>query len=153
MRIKSQRDFWAGLMFLVVGIGFAIGSRDYSLGTSARPGPGYFPLILSVIMAILGAIVLFTSLTIETEGGDPIGSIAWRPLGIIVGSILLFAVLITNVGMILTIPAVVLLASLAGDEFHWLEAIINGIVLSVGSWLIFIVGLKLTIPMWPPFMG
>jgi hypothetical protein len=140
-------------MFLVVGIAFALGSRDYSLGTSARPGPGYFPLILSVIMALLGAIVLFTSLTIETEGGDPIGSIAWRPLGIIVGSILLFAVLITNVGMILTIPAVVLLASLAGDEFHWLEAIINGIVLSVGSWLIFIVGLKLTIPMWPPFMS
>lgn len=153
MKIKSQRDFWSGMMFLVVGIAFAIGSRDYALGTSARPGPGYFPLMLSIIMAILGAIVLFKSLTIETEGGDRIGAPAWKPLLIIVGAILLFAVLITRAGMAITIPAVVLLASLAGDEFHWGEALINGLVLAVGSWLIFIVGLKLTIPLWPAFIG
>ena len=79
MKIKSQRDFVSGLMFIVVGVIFAIGATNYSMGSSAKPGAGYFPLILSVIMAILGAIVLFKSLTIETEGGDPIGDIAWRP--------------------------------------------------------------------------
>ena len=77
MKIKSEKDFWSGIMFLVVGIVFAVGATNYSMGTSARPGPGYFPLILSVILAILGAIVLFKSLTIETEGGDKIGHIAW----------------------------------------------------------------------------
>lgn len=153
MKIKSQRDFWAGLMFLVVGVAFAIGSRDYSLGTSARPGPGYFPLILSVIMAILGGIVLFKSLTIETDGGDPIGAIAWKPLLIIVGAIATFGLLIAKLGMIITIPIVILIASLAGDEFHWLDVVINAIVLTVGSWLIFSVGLKLTIPVWPAFMS
>ena len=57
MQIKNQRDFWSGLLFIAVGIGFAVGATNYSMGSSARPGPGYFPLILSVIMAILGAVV------------------------------------------------------------------------------------------------
>ena len=86
MKIKSQSDFWAGLMFIVVGVAFAWGATNYSIGSSAQPGPGYFPLGLGVLLAILGAFVLFKSLTIESEGGDPIGTFAWRPLVIIVGA-------------------------------------------------------------------
>ena len=77
MKIKSERDFWSGLMFTVVGIVFAVGATNYSMGSSARPGPGYFPLLLSVILAILGAVVLFKSLTIETEGGAVISFVPW----------------------------------------------------------------------------
>jgi hypothetical protein len=153
LRIKSQRDFWSGMMFLVVGIGFAIGASNYSLGSSARPGPGYFPLMLSVIMAILGAIVAFKALTIESEGGDPIGSVAWRPLLVIVAAITVFAITITRLGMVISIPILILIASFAGDEFHWRDVLINAVVLTVASWLIFIVGLKLTIPMWPAFVN
>lgn len=149
MKIKSQRDFWSGVMFIGVGLAFAIGSRDYSLGTSARPGPGYFPLMLSVIMAILGAIVLFKSLTIETEGGDPIGPIAWRPLLVVVGSIVMFGLLLPRLGMIATVPILVATVSLAGDEFHWKGVLAAAAVLTAGSWVIFIWGLKLTIPLWP----
>jgi len=153
MRIKSQRDFWSGLMFVVVGIIFAVGATNYSMGTSARPGAGYFPLLLSVIMAILGAIVLFKSLTIETPGGDPVGHIAWKPLLIIVASIAVFGITIELLGMIVSIPVLIFIASLAGDEFHWRDVIANAIVLTIFSWAIFIVGLKLTIPMWPWFVG
>lgn len=72
MKIKSQRDFWSGLMFVVVGVAFACGSIiNYSFGTSARPGPGYFPFGLGVLLAVLGAVVLFKALTIESEGGSP----------------------------------------------------------------------------------
>ena len=153
MRIKSQRDFWSGLMFVVVGIVFAVGATNYSMGTSARPGAGYFPLLLSVIMAILGAVVLFKSLTIETPGGDPVGHIAWKPLLIIVASIAVFGITIELLGMIVSIPVLIFIASLAGDEFHWRDVIANAIVLTIFSWAIFIVGLKLTIPMWPWFVG
>ena len=153
MRIKSERDFWSGLMFVVVGIIFAVGATNYSMGSSARPGAGYFPLLLSVIMAILGAIVLFKSLTIETPGGDPIGHIAWKPLIIIVASIAVFGVTIELLGMIASIPILIFIASLAGDEFHWRDVIANAAVLTVGSWAVFIVGLKLTIPLWPWFVG
>ena len=152
MKIKSQRDFWSGLMFVVVGVVFAVGATNYSMGASARPGPGYFPLMLSIIMAILGAIVLFKSLTIETEGGDPIGSIAWKPLLIIVFAILVFGALLPRLGMVITIPILIVITSFAGDEFGWKGVIANAVVLTVSSWVIFIVGLKLTIPMWPWFM-
>jgi hypothetical protein len=152
LKIKSQRDFWSGLMFLAVGVVFAVGATNYSMGTSARPGAGYFPLILSVIMAILGAVILFKALTIETEGGDPIGAIAWRPLVVIVIAIAVFGSLLPRLGMVITIPILIIITSVAGDEFGWKGVIINCVVLTVASWLIFVVGLKLTIPMWPSFI-
>lgn len=153
MKIKSQRDFFSGLMFIVVGVVFAIGATNYSMGSSAKPGAGYFPLILSVLMAILGAIVLFKSLTIETEGGDPIGAIAWRPLIVIVVAIAVFGATINWLGLILAVPILILISSLAGDEFKWLGVLINSVVLTLFSWLIFVYGLKLTIPLWPKFFG
>jgi hypothetical protein len=153
LKIKSQRDFWSGLMFVVVGVIFAVGATNYPLGASARPGPGYFPLMLSVIMAILGGVVLFKSLTIETEGGDPIGSIAWRPLLVIVASITVFGLALPRLGLIITVPILIVMTSLAGDEFHWKGVLAAAAVLTVGAWAIFVLGLKLTIPMWPTVFG
>jgi hypothetical protein len=140
-------------MFIVVGVIFAVGATNYSMGTSAKPGAGYFPLILSVIMAILGAVVLFKSLTIETEGGDPIGSIAWKPLLVIVASITVFAIALPRLGMFLTIPLLIVMVSFAGDEFGWKGVIISSIVLTIFSWIVFIWGLGLTIPLKPIFMA
>lgn len=153
MKVKSQRDFVSGLMFVVVGVVFAVGSTNYSMGTSARPGAGYFPLLLSVILAILGAIVMFKALTIETEGGDPIGAIAWKPLLVIVASITVFGLALPRLGMFVTIPLLIVMVSFAGDEFHWKGVVLNAIVLTAGSWVIFIWGLHLTIPLLPWFMG
>jgi hypothetical protein len=153
LRIKSQRDFWSGLMFVIVGVIFAVGATNYSMGTSARPGAGYFPLLLSMIMAILGAVVLFKSLTIETPGGDPIGAFAWRPLIVIVVAIAVFGAALERLGMVLTIPILIGISSLAGDEFRWRGVVINAIVLTFGSWVIFVWGLKLTIPLWPRFFA
>lgn len=153
MKIKSEKDFWSGIMFLVVGIVFAVGATNYSMGTSARPGPGYFPLILSVILAILGAIVLFKSLTIETEGGDKIGHIAWRPLLVVVASITVFAVLLPRLGMFLSIPVLIVMVSFAGDEFKWKGVLAAAVVLTIFSWLVFVKGLGLTIPVLPSFIA
>jgi hypothetical protein len=153
VKIKSQKDFWSGLMFIVVGIGFAWGATAYSFGTSARPGPGYFPFGLGVLLAVLGAAVLFTAMTIEVEGGDPIGSWGWKPLAVITASVVLFGFILPKLGMIISLPILVAVAAWAGDEFHWKDAVINAIILTAGSWLIFIYGLKLTIPVWPNFLG
>ncbi|MFT3954949.1 MAG: tripartite tricarboxylate transporter TctB family protein [Piscinibacter sp.] len=153
MKIKSQRDFWSGLMFVAVGLGFAWGATEYSFGNSARPGPGYFPFGLGILMAVLGGMVLFKALTIETEGGDPIGDIAWKPLGFIVGTVAIFGWALPHLGMVIALPLLVIVAALAGDEFHWGEALLNAAILTVGSWGIFILGLKLTIPLWPAFLA
>ena len=153
MKIKSQRDFWSGIMFIAVGVGFAWGALNYSFGSSARPGPAYFPFGLGILMAVLGAMVLFTSLTIEVEGGDKIGHIAWKPLLIIVGSVASFGWVLPHLGMFIALPVLVMISAAASDEFRWKEAVINAIVLTGFCWLIFIKGLSLTIPLWPSFMG
>ncbi|MBS1176865.1 MAG: rane protein [Proteobacteria bacterium] len=152
MKIKSQKDFWSGLMFIVAGVGFAIGATNYSFGTSARPGPGYFPFGLGILLAVLGAMVLFKALTIESEGGDPVGDIGWRPLILIVLGVVVFGLALPRLGMILSLPILIMISSLAGDEFKLKEVIINIIVLTIGSWAIFIKGLSLVIPLWPAFM-
>jgi hypothetical protein len=153
LKIKSEKDFWSGLMFIAVGVGFAWGAANYSFGSSARPGPAYFPFGLGVIMAVLGAMILFKALTIETEGGDKVGGIAWKPLAIVVGSVVLFGLLLPRLGMFVTLPLLVVTTALAGDEFHWGEALANAAILTAGSWVVFIYGLNLTIPLWPWFLG
>ncbi len=153
MRIKSQRDFASGVMFIVVGVSFAVGALNYNFGDSARPGAGFFPFGLGTLLAVLGAIVLFASLTIESEDGDPIGAIAFKPLIIILGSVVLFGLALPPLGLVVSLPLLIILASMAGDEFHWGSAILSSVFLTVLSWAVFVKGLGLTLPMWPAFMG
>jgi Tripartite tricarboxylate transporter TctB family len=152
LKIKSEKDFWSGLMFIAVGLGFAWGATEYSFGSSARPGPAYFPFGLGILMAVLGAMVLFKALTFEVEGGDKIGNWAWKPLLIIVGAVAGFGFLLPKLGMIISLPLLIFVAAQAGDEFRWKEALINAAVITLMSWGIFIKGLSLTIPLWPSFL-
>ena len=81
MKIRSQKDFVAGLLLILIGLAFAVGATDYSFGTAVRPGPGYFPFGLGIILALLGIVVLlsaFTSQRTDRTDGDPVGScFAW----------------------------------------------------------------------------
>ncbi|RVU45370.1 tripartite tricarboxylate transporter TctB family protein [Rubrivivax rivuli] len=153
MKIKSEKDFWSGLMFIAVGLGFAWGATEYSFGSSARPGPAYFPFGLGILMALLGAMVLFKALTFEVEGGDKIGPWAWKPLLVIVLSVAGFGLLLPRLGMVISLPLLVFAAATAGDEFRWKEALVNAVLLTAMSWGIFIKGLSLTIPLWPVFLA
>jgi len=153
LKIKSQKDFWSGVMFIVVGIAFALGARYYSFGSSARPGPGYFPFGLGILMAILGGMVLFKAITVDTADGEPIGKWAWRPLAWICLSVAVFGWALPHLGMFIALPILVVVSAMAGDEFKWKEAIINAAILTFGSWVIFSWGLKLTIPLLPPFLA
>ena len=160
MRIKNQKDFFAGLMFTIVGAAFAIGATSYNIGTGARMGPGYFPLMLGVILAILGAIITFKALVIETPNGNPVGKWAWKPMGFIIGANLLFGVLLGGLpaikvpamGLIAAIYGLTIVASMAGERFKWREVLILATVLAVSSYLAFVVLLKLQFPVWPSFI-
>ncbi len=160
MKIKSQKDFFAGLMFTVVGIAFAWGATTYNVGTGARMGPGYFPMMLGILLSVLGIIVIFTSLTIETVDGQPVGKIAWRPLGFIIGANLVFGLLLGGVvawglpamGLIAAIYALVLIAGLAGEKYSFKASLILATILAVGSYLAFVVALKLQFQVWPTFI-
>lgn len=160
MKIKSQKDFYSGLMFTAVGVAFAWGASTYSVGTGARMGPGYFPLMLGVALAILGGLIIFKALTVPSETGDRIGKWAWKPLFYVITANLLFGVMIGGLpsiglppmGMIAGIFALTIVASLAGDNFRLKEVLILCVVLSLGSYLAFVKLLALQFPVWPTFI-
>ncbi|MGC3985995.1 MAG: tripartite tricarboxylate transporter TctB family protein [Pseudorhodoferax sp.] len=160
MNIKSQKDFFSGLMFTVVGVAFAWGATTYTVGSGARMGPGYFPLMLGIVMAIIGMIITFTALVTETPDGDRIGKWAWKQVVYILGANLAFGVLlgglpsigIPAMGMIAAIYALVIISSLAGHEFNIKSVLILATVLAIGSYFAFIWALKLQIQVWPTFI-
>jgi hypothetical protein len=160
MNIKSQKDFFSGLLFMGVGVAFAWGATNYSVGTGARMGPGYFPLMLGVMMAVLGIVITFNSLVVETEDGDKIGSWAFKPLFFIIAANLVFGLMlgglpsvkIPAMGLIVGIYALTFIASLAGEEFKVKEVAILATILAIMSYLAFIVLLKLQFPVWPTFI-
>jgi uncharacterized membrane protein YozB (DUF420 family) len=160
MKIKSQKDFFAGLMFLVVGIAFAWGATNYTIGEGARMGPGYFPLTLGIILGVIGLIVVFEALVVETEDGEKIGRFAWKPLIFVIAANVVFGLMIGGLprlgipamGLIVGIYALVFVASLAGDQFRAKEVAILATVLAVGSYVAFVWLLKLQFPVWPSFL-
>ncbi len=160
MKIKSQKDFLSGLMFTCVGLAFAVGATNYNIGSGARMGPGYFPLVLGTLLAIGGGIVMLGALAAGPEGGDPVGRIAWKPLILIIGANLVFGLLLGGLptlgvpamGLMIAIYALVIISSIAGTRFSVRSALILATILAIGSYLTFIVGLSLQFQVWPSFI-
>ena len=160
MHIKSQKDFFCGLMFMTVGVAFAWGASTYNVGTGARMGPGYFPLMLGILLAIIGAAVTFTSLVVETVGGDKIGKWAWKQVFFILAANFAFGILLVGVpalgipqfGLIVAIYGLVFIASMGGYSFNTKEVAILATCLAVGSYVAFVWALNLQFPVWPSFI-
>ena len=81
--IKNRRDFWAGCLFVLFGVAYAWAASLHEVGWSSEMGSGSFPLVLAALLSLLGAVLVFKSLTLETEGGGPPGPMAWKPLGVV----------------------------------------------------------------------
>ncbi len=161
MRIKSQADFFSGVMFTTVGGAFAIGATTYTVGNGARMGPGYFPLMLGILLAVLGIIIMFQAMVVETTDGDPIGKWAWKPLAFVLGANLAFGVLLGGLpsigvpamGMIIAIYALTIISSMAGEQFKLRDVLVLATILAAGSYVAFIWALKLQIQVWPTFIS
>ena len=160
MKIKSQKDFFSGLMFMWVGAAFAWGATTYSVGTGARMGPGYFPLMLGLLLALIGGVITFKATVVETVDGDKIGHWAWKPLFFILLANVVFGILLAGLpslgipamGLIVAIYALTFIASLAGKEFNAKAVFVLATVLAAGSYGAFVLALKLQFPVWPSFI-
>jgi hypothetical protein len=161
VNLKNQKDFFAGLLFMAIGVFFAWSASRYSIGTAARMGPGYFPLLLGAVLTVLGGSIMFKALVFETEDGGRIGHWAWRPVFYIVLANLVFGVLIGGMaviglppmGLVISIFVLTVLAAKAGSEFRWKEVLLLALVLTLGSYLVFVVLLKLQLAVWPLVPG
>ncbi|MFJ4293125.1 tripartite tricarboxylate transporter TctB family protein [Cupriavidus sp. NPDC089707] len=148
MRIRKQTDFLSGLMFVVVGLSFSYIARGYTMGTAARMGPGYFPFWLGIMLALLGAVVAFGAMSKEGKA-DSMARWDIKTLLWILGSVVLFGLVLKPLGMVLSVLALVLVSSMASHEFTWKGAILNAAVLVAISTVAFVYGINLQMPVWP----
>jgi putative tricarboxylic transport membrane protein len=147
MRIKSPKDFWAGLMFVGVGLFFIAWSlAHYQMGTAVRMGPAYFPVLLGGLLAFLGALVLFEAFAMD---GPKVPRFSFRPLILISVACVAYGYLMKPLGLVGATAALVFISAYGGHEFKWKEVVILYIVLIVFSVLVFVKGLTLPFPLWP----
>ena len=144
--IRNPKDFLAGLIFVAFGIAAIVLGSAYPLGTAARMGPGYFPRILGILLIVLGGALTVRSLTLV---GTPLPGWKWRPVLVVLLSVVVFGMILTHVGLLLATIGLIVAASTASHEFRLKEALISGILLAALAVGVFVIGLKLVIPIWP----
>ena len=151
MKIRNQKDFWSGVMFLAFGLGFAIGAQNYAFGSAQRMGPAYFPTILGGLLAAMGLFIAIKGLGSHIR--DDVEAFHWRPLILVLGSVLLFAFLLQPLGLVLSLVLLIFVGALGGQDYKTKEVIIVAAAMVVLVLVVFIWGLALTVPVWPAFIS
>lgn len=151
MKIRNPKNFWSGVMFLALGLGFALFAQNYDMGTAQRMGPAYFPTVLGALLALIGLGIAIGGLAREGHDGK-IDKLHFGPIAWIIGAIVVFGVLLRPAGLVVSLVALVAISMLGSHEFKWKEAVAVSVVMGLIVYLVFIYGLKLTIPVWPAFI-
>ena len=159
MKIGHPKDFWCGVLFAIIGLVFAVIARGvpglpfmpgYTMGTPARMGPGFFPFWLGMILVGLGVLIAVIAFRHAEAGEDAqLEKFHWGPILYVLIAIVLFGVLLKPIGMLLSGMVLIVGASLGSHEFKWREILGLGIFLVIFTALVFVVGLKLPIPLCP----
>ncbi len=148
--IRHPKDFWAGVLYIAFGLAAILIALDYPLGSANRMGPGYFPRGLGAILIVLGVILLLRAFKLK---GEPIRFPSFKPLLIVLGSVVVFGMAAPKGGLVLATILLVLLSSTASHEYRWKESVIASLVLAAFTVAAFAYGLKLQLPVWPAFIG
>ena len=151
MKIRNQRDFGAGIMYMVIGLFFTIVATQYPMGTAAKMGPGYFPFCLGILMTALGLLVLVQSLGAKAAI-EKIPKFNWKIIAQITGSVVLYGLLLPRMGFLVSVVVLVLVSASASKEFTWKGSLINAAFLVTFTYSVFVVGLKLQFPLLPVFL-
>ena len=148
--IRNPKDVLSGLLFIALGLLFAWQTQDLPMGTAVRMGPGYFPLLLSGLLGLLGLIILINGLRFP---GEMPSGIAWRAVVIITGAVVFFGFAVRPLGFLPALGITVFVAATASRLFTFTTAIANTVVMVIFAWAVFIKGLGLPIPILGPWLG
>ena len=146
MRIRSPKDFWAGLIFIAIGGGFVLLAHQYRLGDMHRMGPAMFPTLVGALLAVLGAIIALRSFAFE---GEPVPRFYLRPIGVSLLGIVLFGVALQWLGLITAVAVLVLVGAYAARDVRPLENLALAAVMIAFSVAVFVWLLGLPLPLWP----
>lgn len=143
--IRSPKDFWAGLIYICIGLGAVYIAQDYPMGTAVRMGPGYFPRVLGSVLALIGLISLARSFL---RPGESIGRLAWREALLVLGGTVVFGLLVRGAGLALSLIVLVVVSAYASRQFRLRASVLLALGLAVFSVLVFIKGLGIPLPLW-----
>jgi hypothetical protein len=146
MKIRAPKDFWAGVMFCAFAAVALIAARGYSLGAAGKMGPGYFPLLLAIVLAALGAVLLARSLMLD---GEPLPRFHVLPLAMIAVAVCLFGALVEPLGLVVALAVLTMLSAAAGAQFKLIETIVLTLALIIFSVGVFAYALGLPLNLWP----
>jgi len=147
---KSLRDLVAGLVFVAFGLAFAGIALTYDLGTALRMGPGYFPLLLGSLLALLGIAITIEGLV--RGDGAPIGAIPWRGLLFLTAAVVVFGFSVRRLGMAPALFLAILFAAFSSERTSVLTALAMAVGLTVICVLIFVEGLGMPVPLLGPWL-
>jgi len=145
VKIRSQEDFWSGLMFIGFGIAAIIIARDYPLGSAMRMGPGYFPTMIGGLLVLFGAII--SAISFRTQGVG-IGTWPWRAIVFMSVAFVLFAWGMEHLGFIPSLAILIVVSTFSTPHFRWKEMALEAVVMIAGSWAVFIYALELPYTLW-----
>ena len=146
MRIRSPKDFWAGLIFVAIGGGFVLLAQQYRLGDMHRMGPAMVPTHIGALLAALGLIIALRSFVLD---GAPVPRFDARPIGISMLAIVLFGIALQWLGLVAAIAALVLVGAYASREVRLVDNLALAAVMIVFSVAVFVWLLGLPLPLWP----
>ena len=145
MKIRSQEDFWSGVMFIGFGLAAIIIARDYPTGNAMRMGPGYFPTMIGGLLVVFGAII--SAISFRTPGAG-IGTWPWRAIVLMSVAFVLFAWGMEHLGFIPSLAILIVVSSFSTPHFRWKEMALETVVMIAGSWAVFIYALELPYTLW-----
>ncbi len=146
VRIRSPRDFFAGAIFLLFGLGAVVVGRDYPMGTALHMGSGYLPFVLGALLLMLGAVICIKSLVLA---GDRIEAIGPRPLLLVLLAIGAFAASVEPIGLVAATVLMTVIGAAASPESRWREVVVLTIALLGLSVGVFAYGLGLPFTLLP----
>jgi hypothetical protein len=143
VRIRNPKDFWTAIIYIAVGSIFLIISRDYPMGSTFKMGPAYFPTVLSSLLIIIGGISLARSFIRQ---GTPVGGFAFRGLLLVIAATALFGLIVRGAGLIVALPALVIVSASASIGFRWGESLALAAGLTLFCIGVFLKGLGVPLP-------
>ena len=150
MHIRLTTDLLTGFLFLGLGAFAIIYGWNYPIGTAARMGPGYFPMILASGLILLGGILVGRTL-VAPKADDTLGEIAIRPLVFVLAGTLAFALVVERTGFIIASFVLIFAARCADRDFRLVEVTLLAAVLVVFIAALFWLGLSLPLKPFPNF--
>jgi len=141
----------AGAIFVAAGAYFALEALNYELGTPFRMGPGFMPVSLGAVLVALGLAIVVKG--VRSDRQDYAQPPSWRAIGLVTFSVLFFGFAIRGLGFIPTLLIGTVLTALASRTNNIVAALVIAVGMTVLSSLVFVVGLRVNIPLLGPWLG